>query len=88
MQSRRQLEADLHHALARQEFELFYQPILRLCTGEAAGFEALIRWRHPHRGLVSPAEFMPFVEQSELMVPIGAWVLEEACRQAATWPAH
>ncbi|ONH84269.1 hypothetical protein APZ41_005510 [Roseomonas mucosa] len=88
MQSRRQLEADLHHALARQEFELFYQPILRLCTGEAVGFEALIRWRHPHRGLVSPAEFMPFVEQSELMVPIGAWVLEEACRQAATWPAH
>ena len=87
MQSRRQLEADLHRALARQEFELFYQPILRLCTGEVVGFEALIRWRHPHRGLVSPAEFMPFVEQSELMMPIGAWVLEEACRQAAAWPA-
>jgi len=88
MQSRRQLEADLHHALARREFELFYQPILRLCTGEVVGFEALIRWRHPQRGLVSPAEFMPFVEQSELMMPIGAWVLEEACRQAASWPPH
>ena len=88
MHSRRQLEADLRRALARQEFELFYQPILRLSTGEVVGFEALIRWRHPQRGLVSPAEFMPFVEQSELMVPIGAWVLEEACRQAAIWPPH
>ncbi|UPG71403.1 EAL domain-containing protein [Roseomonas gilardii subsp. gilardii] len=88
MLSRRQLDADLRRALARQEFELFYQPILRLRTGEVVGFEALIRWRHPHRGLVSPAEFMPFVERSDLMVPIGAWVLEEACRQAAAWPPH
>ncbi|UFN48730.1 EAL domain-containing protein [Roseomonas sp. OT10] len=86
IQTRRQLEADLRRALSQQEFELFYQPVLRLRSGEITGFEALLRWRHPQRGLVSPAEFIPFAEESGLVVALGAWALERACIEAAAWP--
>jgi len=85
-QQRRQIEADLRLALEREEFELFYQPLFHLEQNRICSFEALLRWRHPTRGLVSPAEFIPVAEDTGLIVPIGAWVVREACARAATWP--
>ncbi|MEO8259839.1 MAG: EAL domain-containing protein [Acidobacteriota bacterium] len=82
---RRALEAGLYRALADHEFELFYQPKVQLETGAIIGAEALIRWRHPDRGLVLPAEFVPIAEACGLIGPIGGWVLQEACRQAKAW---
>jgi EAL domain-containing protein (putative c-di-GMP-specific phosphodiesterase class I) len=82
------LETDLWRALQREEGELFYQPTIDLQSGSIAGCEALSRWRHPHLGLVSPSEFVPLAEEMGLMVTIGRWVLEEACRQANFWHAH
>jgi diguanylate cyclase (GGDEF)-like protein/PAS domain S-box-containing protein len=79
------LEAELAQALKRGEFELFYQPQVELRTGKLVGAEALIRWRNPLRGLVSPAEFMPIVNTSVMACEVGAWVLETACRQGSTW---
>ena len=82
-----QLEEDLRGALERNEFVMFYQPIVELDSGKITGCEALIRWNHPKRGLVSPLEFIPAAEQTGLILPIGEWALQSACRQNQAWHA-
>jgi len=86
MQARRKLERDLRAALHTGEFELYYQPQLNLERNEISGFEALVRWNHPERGLVSPVDFIPLAEETGLIVQIGEWVLRQACAEAAKWP--
>ena len=83
-----QLETDLRRALERQEFRLQYQPIVALQSAEVVGFEALLRWEHPERGMVPPLDFVPFAEETGWILPIGEWVLERACRQLAQWQAE
>ncbi|MHC2255068.1 diguanylate cyclase (GGDEF)-like protein [Bradyrhizobium embrapense] len=86
LQTRRSLERDMRSALANGEFELHYQPFIHVASGETCGFEALLRWHHPERGMVSPAQFIPLAEETGLIVPLGEWVLRTACAEAAKWP--
>ena len=88
MQARRALEHDLRKALPAGEFELYYQPIVDLASNEISGFEALIRWHHPERGLVPPATFIPLAEEIGLIVPLGEWAIREACATAAQLARH
>jgi diguanylate cyclase (GGDEF)-like protein len=86
MQQRRELEMDLRKALANAEFELYYQPLVDLQNNGITGFEALLRWHHPVRGLISPADFIPIAEETGLIIPLGEWVLRRACEETASWP--
>lgn len=86
-QTRRALEFDLRHALADGQFELHYQPLIDVAANRIVAFESLIRWHHPERGMVSPAEFIPVAEDIGLIVTLGEWVLREACTEAAKWPS-
>ncbi|HXW71541.1 MAG TPA: EAL domain-containing protein [Methylocella sp.] len=88
LRARRALELDLRTALTEGQFELHYQPLVTLESGAVSGFEALLRWRHPQRGMVPPLEFIPLAEEIGLIVPLGEWVLRQACADAATWPSE
>jgi diguanylate cyclase (GGDEF)-like protein len=88
MRARRALELDIRKALVNGEFELYYQPLVNLERNEVCGCEALLRWHHPDRGMVSPAEFIAVAEDIGLITPIGEWALRQACAEAMTWPDH
>jgi diguanylate cyclase (GGDEF)-like protein len=82
------MKQDLANALENDEFELYYQPLVDLSTGKVCSFEALLRWNHPERGLIPPDAFIPLMEESGLIVPVGAWVMRTACKQALAWPQN
>jgi diguanylate cyclase (GGDEF)-like protein/PAS domain S-box-containing protein len=86
-QKRRDLELDLRRAFANGEFELHYQPLVDIAADRISGFESLLRWRHPEKGMISPADFIPVAEDIGLIVSLGEWVLREACTEAVKWPA-
>jgi diguanylate cyclase (GGDEF)-like protein/PAS domain S-box-containing protein len=85
VQERLQLETALRIAIARGEFYLNYQPIISLAKNQSIGFEALVRWRHPEKGIISPVDFIPVAEETGLIIPLGQWILTEACRQMKAW---
>src|SRR5258707_14275619 len=85
-QTRRVMEQDLRKALPAGEFELYYQPVVNLASNEISGFEALIRWNHPEKGIIAPAAFIPLAEEIGFIVPMGDWVIRQACATAAQWP--
>ncbi len=86
MQTRRTMELDLRKALPAGQFELYYQPVVNVASNEIRGFEALIRWNHPERGMIAPATFIPLAEEIGFIVPLGEWVIRQACIAAAKWP--
>lgn len=86
--ARLQLLNDLRQAIAQHQLQLYYQPQIDLASGRLSGVEALVRWQHPVRGMISPAEFIPAAEESRLIIPLGEWVLRQACAQAASWQRH
>jgi EAL domain-containing protein (putative c-di-GMP-specific phosphodiesterase class I) len=88
MQARRIMEQDLRKALPSGEFELYYQPVVNLESKEISGFEALLRWNHPEAGQVPPSTFIPLAEEIGFIVPLGEWVIREACLAASRWPEH
>jgi diguanylate cyclase (GGDEF)-like protein len=88
VKARRTLELDIRHAIAEGGFELHYQPVINSETGGIAGCEALLRWNHPVRGMISPAEFIPVAEETGLICEIGDWVITTACTEATNWPPH
>jgi diguanylate cyclase (GGDEF)-like protein len=88
MLERRRLETELRLAVQNGEFKLFCQALLDARTERVSGFEALVRWQHPERGIVAPSEFIPLAEETGLIVPLGAWVIRQACAEAVTWPRH
>ena len=88
MQERRALENDMRTALIEGQFDLHYQPVVNIASGEICGCEALIRWRHPETGMVAPGTFIPLAEETGLIVPIGEWVIRQACMTAAQWPEN
>src|SRR5262249_36402730 len=83
--ARLEMESDLRRAIEEEQFLLYYQPQVSLKTGKVVGYEALVRWNHPHRGIVMPGEFLPVAEETGLIIPLGRWVTREACRQMAEW---
>jgi EAL domain-containing protein (putative c-di-GMP-specific phosphodiesterase class I) len=85
---RQELEDDMRKAIARNEFELHYQTVVDVGTQECSGAEALVRWRHPERGLIPPNQFIAIAEESGLIVPLGEWILRKACADASRWPSH
>jgi EAL domain-containing protein (putative c-di-GMP-specific phosphodiesterase class I) len=88
VKARRRLEVDLRAAIGGKQFEMFYQPLVSVDSGEVIAFEALIRWRHPERGMISPAEFIPVAEETGLIIPLGEWILRQVCADALGWPRH
>jgi diguanylate cyclase (GGDEF)-like protein len=88
VKARRRLEIDLRAAIADKQFEMFYQPVVSVESNEVIAFEALIRWRHPDRGMVSPAEFIPVAEETGLIIPLGEWILRQVCADALRWPQN
>jgi EAL domain-containing protein (putative c-di-GMP-specific phosphodiesterase class I) len=87
VKARRVLELELRSALSDRQFELYYQPLVGTRDRKVSAFEALVRWNHPTRGLVAPEQFIPLAEETRIILPLGTWIIQEACREAAGWPA-
>jgi diguanylate cyclase (GGDEF)-like protein len=88
VQTQQSAESELRDAIARDEFELHYQPVVDVKTRRLCGAEALVRWRHPTKGLIAPEQFIPLAESTGLIVPLGEWIMQRACADAASWPSH